>query len=112
MKDLSFLSIRELKSLIEKNEIKKEEVLDFYIEKFKTLNGKLNCALEIFDKKSILENSSLEGLLSYIPGIIKDTISQKGRSLTCGSKILKNFVTPYDATVIEKLKNEGALLIG
>jgi aspartyl-tRNA(Asn)/glutamyl-tRNA(Gln) amidotransferase subunit A len=43
---------------------------------------------------------------------IKDVISVKGHSLTCASKILENYISPYDAHVIEKLKNAGAIVWG
>ena len=47
-----------------------------------------------------------------VPIAIKDVIAVRGAPLTCGSKILGNFVSPYDATVIEKLKAAGAILLG
>ena len=47
-----------------------------------------------------------------IPIGIKDVIAVKGHSLTCGSKILGDFVSPYDATVIEKLRAAGAVILG
>jgi len=47
-----------------------------------------------------------------VPIGIKDVIAVKGQRLTCGSKILGNFVSPYDATVIQKLKTAGAVVFG
>ena len=47
-----------------------------------------------------------------VPIGIKDVISVKNHPLRCGSKILGNFVSPYDATVIEKLKDAGAIMFG
>lgn len=53
-----------------------------------------------------------EGSLCGIPLSIKDLLCTKGVATTCGSKILKGFVPPYNATVIEKLESEGAVIIG
>ena len=47
-----------------------------------------------------------------VPVAVKDVIAVKGQPLTCGSKILGKFISPYDATVAEKLKAAGAILIG
>ena len=47
-----------------------------------------------------------------VPIAIKDVIAVKGQPLNCGSKILGKFVSPYDATVIEKLKAAGAIVFG
>ena len=47
-----------------------------------------------------------------VPVGVKDVIAVKGQPLNCGSKILGKFVSPYDATVIEKLKAAGAVVFG
>jgi aspartyl-tRNA(Asn)/glutamyl-tRNA(Gln) amidotransferase subunit A len=52
------------------------------------------------------------GLLAGVPIAVKDVLCTAGQPTTCGSKILQNFVPPYDATVITRLKNADAFLIG
>ncbi len=52
------------------------------------------------------------GLLRGIPLSIKDLLCTKDRLTTCGSKILENFTPPYDATVVEKLNDQGAVIVG
>ena len=108
-----FITIRELEEKLAKKEITREEILDFYLRRFEAFDGKVNSALEIFDKESILKNSNPNsGDLFSIPGLIKDNICQQGRVTSCASKMLENFIAPYDATAIKNLKEAGALLIG
>ncbi|NTU67178.1 MAG: Asp-tRNA(Asn)/Glu-tRNA(Gln) amidotransferase subunit GatA [Candidatus Moranbacteria bacterium] len=59
-----------------------------------------------------VKNGEKIGLLEGIPGSIKDMILVKGVRATAASKILDNYVAPYDATVIERLREEGAVFLG
>src|SRR5579863_8880264 len=107
-----FMTIQQLEQLLAKKEITREEIAEFYIRRFEAFDEKVDSALEIFDKESILKASALQGELFGIPGLIKDNICQRDRTTACASKMLENFVATYDATAIERLKNAGALLIG
>ena len=112
MNNLKFATIQEIKSLIDKKEVTQEQVLDFYLDRFAQVDPQIKSALEIFDKDSIIKKSSGQGMLAGIPGIIKDNINQEGRIASCASKILENYTAAYDATVITRLKEQGALLVG
>ena len=61
--------------------------------------------------EAILSNKEIP-LLTGVPCAIKDNILVKDLKCTAGSKILENYVAPYDATVVEKLKKEGAVILG
>ncbi|MBF0484011.1 MAG: Asp-tRNA(Asn)/Glu-tRNA(Gln) amidotransferase subunit GatA [Candidatus Omnitrophica bacterium] len=65
---------------------------------------------EVFPKESAIIN--YDGNNCPIPVAIKDNICIASKATTCCSKILKGFVAPYDATVIEKLKNSSAIFVG
>lgn len=112
MDNYAFLSITQLQELIAQKKINSKELVQFCLDRFAQHDKKLNCALELFDAQSVLDVSAKTGTLCGIPGILKDNIAQQGRSLTCGSKILAGFVSPYDATATQLLKQAGALLVG
>ncbi len=112
MNNLKFATIQEIRSLIDKKEITVSEVLDFYLGRFAEIDPKIKSALEVFDKDSILKMYSGSGVLAGIPGLIKDNICQENRIASCASKILANHTAAYDATVISRLKEQGALLVG
>ena len=112
MKLLPFTSIDELKLKLANHEISSQELAEFYIQRFAKYDQELGSALEIFDVASVLGLASNQGELAGIPGLIKDNICQLGRQTTCASKILEGFVATYDATVVQKLKQAGALLLG
>ena len=112
MNNLSFASIKELRSKLEKKEITARELLDYCINRFKEKDPTLQAALEVFDQESILKLSNATGPLAGIPGILKDNIAQENRALTCSSKILQGLESTFDATASARLKNDGALLIG
>ena len=118
--DILNLKIWELKGLIERKEILCVEVVeklileiekrDRDIHSYLSINPHLiEEAREIDEKIAKGENP---GLLAGIPVAIKDNICIKGMPTTCGSKILENFIPPYDATVIKRLKRAGAIIIG
>lgn len=112
MKELAFASIQTLQEHLSQRKISARELLQFFMQRFVQHDPILGTALEIFDEESILHLAQEAGSLYGIPGIIKDNICQKGRLLSCGSKILQNFSATYDATAVARLKAAGALLIG
>ncbi len=113
MNELAFLSISELRKKLDNQEISTQELLDFFLKRAKVVDEKVDSLLEVFDKKSILDEQRSDGnFLAGIPGVIKDNICQKGRIASCSSKILEKHRAVYDATVCKRLKRSGALLIG
>jgi aspartyl-tRNA(Asn)/glutamyl-tRNA(Gln) amidotransferase subunit A len=82
-----------------------------YIEKIRTVDQNTKAFLEL-DVQKGLGKQDASGPLSGLPFAVKDNIAVKDFKATCGSKILENFVSPYDATAVARLKNAGAHVIG
>ena len=69
-------------------------------------------ALEAAREADLARKRGDVGLLCGIPLSLKDLLCTRGMKTTCGSNILGNFIPPYDATVVEKLKSQGAVILG
>ncbi|MEZ0360610.1 MAG: amidase family protein, partial [Hydrogenobacter sp.] len=107
----------ELRDLILRKEVKVSEVLESFIERFSHTEDKVRAFITPLYEEALKEAKSLDGKvedkpLFGIPVAIKDNINVKGVRTTCASKMLENYVSVYDATVIEKLKLAGALIVG
>ena len=83
--------------------------IDGHIKAFISVN--YDQALAAADKADTARGDE-RGLLCGIPLSIKDLLCTKGIATTCGSKILENFIPPYNATVVDRLEQEGAVLLG
>ncbi|MCD6115321.1 Asp-tRNA(Asn)/Glu-tRNA(Gln) amidotransferase subunit GatA [bacterium] len=119
--DLSSLSVGEIHKLLIQKEISAQELLGEYLEIIKKENPKINAFLEIFEEEGIkqaqevdkkIEKGDKISILEGIPVAIKDNILLANKRCTAGSKILENYIAPYDATVVKKLKEKGAIIIG
>ncbi len=120
MGDLTSVEISSLSKGLSGGKFSSTELVKSFvsrIEKNKDLNAFLDLRTEAAIKEAAdadakLKSKNYQGDLLGIPIAIKDVISVYGTKTTCGSKILENYIAPYDATVISKLKAAGAILIG
>jgi aspartyl-tRNA(Asn)/glutamyl-tRNA(Gln) amidotransferase subunit A len=115
MTDLCSLTLKEAVEFAKKDGPKL--ILEAFQKRAAILNPKLNAFLRFGAPNThpvcgIPHTGCVFGLLHGVPISIKDNICIDGREVTCASKILAGHVPPYDATVIEKLKNAGATLFG
>jgi aspartyl-tRNA(Asn)/glutamyl-tRNA(Gln) amidotransferase subunit A len=107
----AFLSIKELRLLLDQKEVSAHEVASFYRARLRAHNPSLNAALELYDDGE-QHQEFLDGPLGGIPGLLKDNISYKGHTASCGSKILANYKAPYNATVTDRAKKAGGIILG
>lgn len=103
-------TIRDIRDGLQKKEFSAEEIFNYYQKKIGEENKKLNAYLSTFEFNSQTLNSRAS--LAGVPVAIKDNILIDGTVCTAGSKILKNYISAYDATVIKKLKSVGAQFLG
>src|SRR6266550_8447644 len=112
--DLPALTIADLQSLLRRKEVSPREVIDALRARIETLEPKIDAYLSIdFDvADNEADKVNVDLPLGGVPIAIKDIINVKGQPCTCGSKILANYRSPYDATVIQKLRAAGAIPFG
>jgi aspartyl-tRNA(Asn)/glutamyl-tRNA(Gln) amidotransferase subunit A len=115
-----YRSLRALQADLFSGKTTCSEITEAYIEKIKEY-AHLNAFIEVFENSARQRAAELDArvaagdtsgkLLGLVIGI-KDNIVYKGHASTSGSKILTGFVSPYSATVVERLLGEGAIIIG
>jgi aspartyl-tRNA(Asn)/glutamyl-tRNA(Gln) amidotransferase subunit A len=112
--DLPALTIADLQSLLRRKEVSPREVIAALRARLESVEPKIDAYLSIdFDAAAKeADKADVDLPLGGVPIAIKDIINVKGQPCTCGSKILANYRSPYDATVIQKLRAVGAVPFG
>ncbi|MCE3010526.1 MAG: Asp-tRNA(Asn)/Glu-tRNA(Gln) amidotransferase subunit GatA [Proteobacteria bacterium] len=114
------LSAQELSQKIQSKEVSAAEVAKHFLERAQNLNFKLNAFIS-FNEEVLKEAEKIDlqiargnkiGPLAGVPLGVKDMFCTQGIRTTAGSRILENFVPPYDSTVVRKLKEAGAIVLG
>jgi aspartyl-tRNA(Asn)/glutamyl-tRNA(Gln) amidotransferase subunit A len=120
---LNQLTVHELAAKLARREVSARAATQACLDQIQRVDGRLHAFIshdsadalaqaDAADKALASGATHVQKPLLGVPVAIKDVIASKGRPLTCGSKILGKFISPYDATVIEKLKAAGAILLG
>ncbi len=110
-------TIHELRALIAQGAISPADLLDDLLARIERINPSVHAYLDI-DPERLRQEAEAQlraaprgGRLYGIPVTIKDNICVRGEETSCASRILQGFRPPYDATVIERLRREGALIL-
>ncbi|MCD7855544.1 MAG: Asp-tRNA(Asn)/Glu-tRNA(Gln) amidotransferase subunit GatA [Clostridiales bacterium] len=108
-------------ALIKSGKISSPEVTKAYIEKIKSADKEINSFVTVLEEEALkqaeevqakIDKGELNSPLAGVPVAIKDNICTKDILTTCSSKMLYNFKPPYNACVVEKLKAQGAVIVG
>ena len=118
--DITELTVHELIEKLDKKEITSEEIVKSYLDRIDEKEKDVQAFVTVEDKEKVIDEAkkadekmkSGRTPLEGIPIGIKDNMCTKGVKTTCSSKMLENFVAPYDATVVEKLKENGMISLG
>ena len=118
---LPFLSATELASLIKSQQVSPVEATEAYLERIPQVDGKLNSYITVTADRALADARAAEreivsgnyrGPMHGVPVAVKDQFHTKGILTTGGSNILRDFVPEEDATVVSKLSEAGAVLLG
>ncbi len=113
-------SIADLSAGLRAGEFTSVELTQTYLDRIAQHNGTLNSFITVCGESALAEAQAADdaiakgsaGLLAGIPIAHKDIFCTDGVKTSCGSKMLDNFIAPYDATVIEQFKRAGAVMLG
>ncbi|WP_374076630.1 Asp-tRNA(Asn)/Glu-tRNA(Gln) amidotransferase subunit GatA [Bdellovibrio bacteriovorus] len=118
--DLTFASITEIAEAVKTKNVSAKEVTQHFQKRIESLDGKLN-SFTSKNEQAVKEAEFIDariakgedvGILAGVPFGIKEMFCTKGLKTTAGSKILENFVPPYDATAVARLKKAGIVVLG
>lgn len=110
-----------VKAALTEKKISAREITSEFYKRIETRNPELNAYLKLSPERARKQADKIDALidagkplppLAGVPIAIKDVISTRGITTTCGSKILENYVPPFDATAVERLDAAGAVILG
>lgn len=118
--DVTSLKIRDMRKMLDGKEISAAELADAYLDRIEKIDGKLESYITVTPEKAhsdaekaqkVIDGGSA-GMLCGIPLAIKDNICTEDVLTTAASRMLENFIPPYNATVMEKLEAENTVMLG
>ncbi|WP_028875635.1 Asp-tRNA(Asn)/Glu-tRNA(Gln) amidotransferase subunit GatA [Teredinibacter turnerae] len=114
------LTIAEISRKLQAKEFSSEEITRYFLDRIKQQDPTYNCYVTVTEELAMAQAKAADARLAAgnaptmcgVPFAHKDIFCTNGVKTTCGSKMLDNFVPPYNATVVENYINEGAVMLG
>ncbi len=118
--DITALKVRDMRAMLDKKEVSAAELADAYIARINDIDGRLESYITVTAEEAKSAAAKAQQVidrgeataLTGIPMAIKDNICTDGVKTTCASKMLEDFVPPYNATVMEKLNADSIVMLG
>jgi len=118
--ELNQLTIHELQEKIKNGETSATQIIESVFDRINAVEERVHSYIRLMRDEALAAAKKADeeiekgriNTLTGIPIALKDIVCTKGINTTCGSRILHNFVPPYDATVVEKLRKAGAVFVG
>jgi aspartyl-tRNA(Asn)/glutamyl-tRNA(Gln) amidotransferase subunit A len=118
--DLCTLTLGEAKALLDRGECTSVQLTESLLARIDVVEERVNSFITLDKEQALIQAARTDqerrqgraGALCGLPLAIKDVLCTSTMPTTCGSRLLEHFVPPYDATVVEKLRSEGAVLLG
>ncbi|MEK9135032.1 MAG: Asp-tRNA(Asn)/Glu-tRNA(Gln) amidotransferase subunit GatA [Patescibacteria group bacterium] len=119
--DLNNLTIKKINQGLKEKEFSAMELARAYLDRIKKDDKKINAFLTVTEDLALTQAKAVDekiskgeeiDILAGVPCSLKDVFMVEGIKCTAGSKILENYIAPYDATVVKKLKDRGAVILG
>ena len=113
-------TVKELSTGLANGEFSSVELTQLYLDRINKLDSKINSFITVTGESALKDAQAADdlraqgkaGIWTGIPLAHKDIFCTKDVKTTCGSKMLNNFISPYDATLVTNFKNEGAVCLG
>ncbi|MBQ7069927.1 MAG: Asp-tRNA(Asn)/Glu-tRNA(Gln) amidotransferase subunit GatA [Ruminococcus sp.] len=118
--ELKDMKLRDMRKALDSKDISAKELAKSYLDRIKKYDGEIKSYITVTEElayeqaekaQEIIDKGEAKALTG-IPVAIKDNICTQGVRTTCASRILENFIPPYDATVMEKLNSQNIVMLG
>ncbi|MFC1629791.1 Asp-tRNA(Asn)/Glu-tRNA(Gln) amidotransferase subunit GatA [Patescibacteria group bacterium] len=119
--DLTLLTIKEISRGLSKKDFSSVELVKAFLEKIEKEDKNIQAFLAVTKDRALLEAKKIDemilagrevSVLAGVPFAVKDNILVRGIKCTAGSRILQNYIAPYDATVVKKIESKGGIILG
>lgn len=111
---LAFATIQELRKKLSAKEVHPKELVESLLDRISSVDPRVKAYNYLHPERALgaAEKADVSLPLGGIPIAVKDLINVRGEPCTCSSRLLEGYISPYDATVIERLRGAGAILLG